>query len=177
MKPKFLLIFFVIAVVNVDAQNKKLSFSAGSEYLIPTYSGISANGYGGGFTAGFFFSRHWGGTFNVSLDHFNGRVVDLFKNDTIQGFSIMPVMPGIKYFVSHKFYLSADVGMIIGIHNAGNHFAVSPGIGVLFPVNKKSKVDFSVKLLGVPRGYTFSENTFLNGGGYSYLAFKAAYVF
>ena len=89
----------------------------------------------------------------------------------------MPVLPGVKYFVTDKFYASGALGIVIGIHNAANHFALSPGIGLLVPISEKSKIDLGLKLTGVPRGYSFSENIFLNKGGYSYLTFRIAYVF
>lgn len=168
-------IIFIIS--NIDAQSKKLNFSIGPEFSIPTFSGISGTGFGGGITIGHFLNKRIEGNIAISFNHFNGDVFNFDKTDTVKGFSIMPVLPGIKYFVTHKFYASGAVGMVIGIHNAANHFALSPGVGLLIPFSEKSKIDLSLKLIGVPTGYSFSENVFLNKGGYNYLTFRLAYLF
>jgi hypothetical protein len=143
---KILIILLIIfyAISNIDAQNKKLNFSIGPEFSVPTFSGISGTGFGGGISLELFFTKRIEGNVAISITHFNGDVFNFNKTDTVKGFSIMPVLPGIKYFVTDKFYASGAVGMVIGIHNAANHFALSPGIGLLTPFSEKSKIDLSL---------------------------------
>jgi len=178
MRKILILIVSVFVIVNnTDAQSKKINFSIGPEFSQPTFSGISGNGIGGGISIGYFFNKRIEGNVAISFNHFNSDVFNFNKTDTVNGFTIMPFLPGIKYFITDKFYASGAVGMVIGINNAANHFALSPGIGFLIPFSEKSKIDISLKLIGVPTGYSFPENIFLNKGGYSYLTFRLAYLF
>ncbi|MEO7045557.1 MAG: hypothetical protein ABI091_09655 [Ferruginibacter sp.] len=172
-----ILTLLIISVSNTDAQSHHVNFSIGPEYSLPTFSGISSCGIGAGISIEHFFNKRVEGVVAVSYGYFKGDVFDFYKNDTIKGFAVMPVLLGIKYFVSDKFYVSGAAGMVVGVHNAGNHLALSPGIGFLIPFSPHSKIDAGVKLIGIPRGYSFSENSFLNKGGYSYLTFKIAYIF
>lgn len=167
----------MIAVSSINAQSQKLKFSIGPEFLVPTFSGIPSSGVGGGICLEQFFNKKIAGAIDINFNYFRGNVFDFYKKDTIKGFSIMPVLAGGKYFFTNKFYLSGAIGLIIGLHNAGNHLALSPGTGLLIPVSATSKIDLEVNLTGVPTGYSFPENNFLNKGGYSFLTFKAAYVF
>ena len=158
-------------------RSKKLKFSIGPEFSVPTFSGITSSGVGGGISLEHFFNKKIAGTIDISYNYFKGNVFDFYKHDTLNGFSIMPVLAGGKYFFTNKFYISGAAGLIIGLHNAGNHLALSSGTGWLIPVSANSKIDLGVKLTGVPAGYSFPENSFLNRGGYSFLTFKIAYVF
>lgn len=176
LKKVLALLLFIMNVVT-SAKSQRISFSAGPEFSMPISSKISSNGYGGSVALGYFFLKKIEGYFTISYNHFGGDVVDHFKNDTITGFTVMPILPGIKFFVTDKFYLAGAMGIVVGIRNAGNHFALSPGAGLLIPVTRKSKIDLGIKLIAVPLGYSFSENNFLNKGGYSYLTMKAGYVF
>ncbi len=163
-------------VKNINAQNPKVQLAIGPEFLQPTYSGISSSGIGGGVEAGYFLNKKFEININLSYHHFNGDVIDFYKKDTIHGFSIIPVLPGLKYFITKRLYANAAAGIVVGAKNAGNHFALSPSVGLLLPVSSKSAIDIGIKLIGVPLGYSFSENIFLNKGGYSYLGFRVAYV-
>jgi hypothetical protein len=167
----------IFTVRNGSAQTKKINFSIGPELSVPVYRGISGTGIGGGISVGHFFNKRLEGEVAVSFNHFNGEVLNFNKTDTVAGFSVMPLLPGIKYFISRKFYASGGVGMVIGTRNAANHFALSPGLGFLFPVSCKNKLDAGVKLIGVPNGVSFPENIFLNKGGYSFVTFRVAYFF
>ena len=167
----------ICAINNTHAQNKKISFSIGPEFSVATFSGISGTGIGAGITIEHFFNKRIEGNIAISFNRFNNDVFNFDKTDTLKGFSVMPVLPGIKYFITNKFYASGAIGMVIGIHNAANHFALSPGIGLLIPFSEKSKIDMNIKLIGVPAGYSFPENIFLNKGGYSYITFRVGYVF
>jgi hypothetical protein len=172
-----LLSFIITATTGTYAQHKKLNFSIGPEVSVPTFSGITSPGIGGSISLEHFFSGKIAATIDISYNYFKGNVFDFFKQDTINGFSVMPVLVGGKYFFTDKFYISGAAGLIIGLHNAGNHLALSPGAGFLIPVSASSKIDLGVNLTGVPVGYSFSENSFLNKGGYSFLSFRIAYVF
>lgn len=176
MKKIQVTLLFIVAV-SANAKSQNLNFSIGPEYSISTFKGISSNGIGGGVSIGHFFTKRVEGNISLSFNYFNGDVFNFDKTDTVVGFGIMPLLAGIKYFVTKKFYASGAMGMVIGINNAANHFALSPGIGFLYPLSQKSKLDLNVKLVGIPTGYSFSENIFLNKGGYSYLSFRVAYVF
>lgn len=171
----FLIIFS--ATITVHAQMHETKFSIGPEVAVPTYAGITSNGIGGGVTLEYFLNKKIAFTGGISFNHFNGDVFNNFKHDTINGFSVMPVLLGAKYFIVHSLYVSGSAGVIVGLRNAGNHLALSPGAGLEIPVSAKSGIDVGVKLIGVPTGYSFSENSFLNKGGYSFLTFRVAYLF
>ncbi|MEP6597511.1 MAG: hypothetical protein ABJA71_16270 [Ginsengibacter sp.] len=178
MKKIYILSFFVSFFVSgLHAQSQKLTFSIGPQVSVPTFNGINSTGIGGGFSIERFFSKKLTGFIDISLNYFNGNVLDHFKNDTIKGFTVMPVLAGAIYFFTDKFYLSGAAGIVIGLHNAGNHLALSPGTGILIPISATSKIDLGLKLIGIPTGYSFSENNFLNKGGYSFLTFRIAYMF
>lgn len=176
---KILLSLFLIfsATVIVHAQVHETKFSIGPEVAVPTYAGITSNGIGGGVTLEYFLNKKVAVTGGISFNHFKGEVFNNFKHDTINGFSVMPVLFGAKYFIIHSFYVSGSAGVIVGLHNAGNHLALSPGVGIEIPVSSKTGVDVGVKLIGIPTGYSFSENSFLNKGGYSFLTCRLAYIF
>lgn len=177
MKTTLLLYAMLICATATKAQSGGIKFSIGPEICLPTYAGITSNGIGGGVTLDYFLNKKIAVTGGISFDHFKGDVFDNFKNDTINGFSVMPVLIGVKYFVIHSFYVSGSAGVIVGLHNAGNHLALSPGAGIEIPVSAKAGFDVGVKLIGVPTGYSFSENSFLNKGGYSFLTLRVAYLF
>ena len=172
-----LLMIIFFAIRDTHAQSHKVKFAIGPEVSVPTYSGISSIGIGGGTYLEYFLNKKLAVTGDISFNYFKGNIFDFFKNDTINGFSIMPVLAGGKYFFTDKFYAAASAGLIIGLRNAGNHLALSPGAGIVIPFSETSAIDIGVKLIGVPRGYSFSENSFLNKGGYSFLTFRIAYVF
>jgi hypothetical protein len=168
---------FLILMISFRAQSQKVHYSIGPEFSLPTFSGIPSYGTGAGFSLGYYFNKRIEGDIGISYNYFKGNVSDVFKHDTIRSFSIMPILFRGKYFFGDKFYVSGAVGLVIGLHHAANHFALSPGTGVLIPVSAKSKIDLGVLLIGVPAGYSFSENNFLNKGGYSFITFRIAYVF
>ena len=168
---------FLILMISVRAQSQKLHYSIGPEFSLPTFSGISSHGGGAGAGLGYSFNKKIEGDIEISYSHFKGNVPDFFKHDTINGFSIMPILFRGKYFFGDKFYVSGAAGLVVGMHNAANHMALSPGTGVLIPVSSNSKIDLGVLLIGVPAGYSYPENNFLNRGGYSFLTFRIAYVF
>jgi hypothetical protein len=178
MKKIFLLLSVVITTVSsTSAQDQKIKFSAGPLLAIPTYNGITSTGIGGGAGLHYFVSKKISGIIDVSFTYFKGDVLNNFTDDTVKGFTIMPVLAGAKYFITNLFYLSASTALVIGLHNAGNHLALSPGAGIEIPVSSTSGIDLGLKLIGVPTGYSFSENSFLNKGGYSFLTFRIAYLF
>ncbi len=178
MKKIFVLILIVMLVVsNLKAQSKKTFFSIGPELSIPTFSEISGSGIGGGISIEHFFSKRIDGNLTISLVHFSNNVFNFNKSDTLKGFSVLPVLPGLKYFITERLYAGGAAGMVIGIHHAASHFALSPEIGLLFPVSAKAKIDIGAKLIGVLKNTSFPENIFLNRGGYSFVTFRAAYIF
>lgn len=172
-----LISFIIIAIGSIHAQKENLNFSIGPQYAVLTFPGIKSPAIGAGISLEHFLNRKTAETIDISYNYFKGNIINSFQHDTISGFSIMPVLAVCKYFLSDHVYISGGAGLVIGLHNAGNHAALSPGIALLVPVSLRSKIDIGVKLTGVPSGFSFSENTFLNKGGYSFLAFRGAYAF
>ncbi len=167
----------IMLLPGIYAQNKKMKFSIGPQISLPTYTGINSSGIGGGLSTEHSFNKKIGGFVDVSYNYFNGNVYDLFKHDTIKGFGIMPVFLGAKYFLTNRFYMSGAAGIVIGINNAGNHAALSPGAGLIVPISTTANMDVGVRLIAVPTGFSFPENSFLNKGGYSFLSLRIAYQF
>ncbi len=178
MKTTFIVITIIVLSTSATrAQRHEIKLSAGPEISIPTYSGISSGGIGGGISLDYFLTGKIALTGSISVNYFKGNVLNPFKNDTVSGFSLAPILVGGKYFFTEKFYAGGSAGLVVGLHHAANHLALSPGAGMIIPVSSTSGIDLGVRLTGVPRGYSFSENSFINKGGYSFLTFRVAYVF
>jgi hypothetical protein len=173
----FTMSLFVLFAFGKRATAQKIQFSAGPLFSVPAITGISSHGAGFGVGATYSFNKKLQAELSVSFIRFGGDVTSTFPKDTIHGFSIMPVLPGIRYFFTKKWYIDGAAGMVIGIQHAGNHLALSPGTGYLFAIAGKSRIDAGVKYSAVPVGYSFAENNRLNKGGYGYFTLQIAWLF
>ncbi|MEO5562194.1 MAG: hypothetical protein ABIR18_02140, partial [Chitinophagaceae bacterium] len=149
MKKNLLVFTLLFAVLYLKAQEPKLKISINAELVVPTYAEIPSMGIGGAVNADYLLSRKVSAALTVGYDHFYGNVFDVFTDETIHGFSILPVMVGVKYYFPSQFYISGQGGMVVGLKHAGNAPALSPGIGMLLPVNGKRKIDIGLKFTGV----------------------------
>jgi hypothetical protein len=159
------------------AQDHKFRLSANLSLSVPTYKEISSMAIGFGANGEFAINKRWATLFSADFHHFYGTVIDHFKNDTIKGFSILPVMAGLKYYAKEKFYLGAQAGVSVGLQHAGNCPAIAAFTGMLLPLRNDKKMDIGLKFTGIKRQTSFPENTFLNRGGYSFLSGRIGFFF
>lgn len=172
----FLLICF-LTVNLIIAQDRKFRLSANVSLSIPTYTEISSMAIGLGANGEFAINRKWATLITADFHHFFGTVINHFNQDTIKGFSILPVMAGLKIYPNEKFYLGAQAGVSVGLQHAGNCPAIGAFTGILVPLKGGNKVDIGLKFTGIMRQTSFPENTFLNRGGYSFLSGRIGYFF
>ena len=159
------------------AQNSRARFSIGPEFSLPAYHEFPSNGYGASAGIAFRSRNRFSATIDVGYNHFKGTVINEFKQDTIRGFSFIPVLIGVKYSFGNKFYATMRGGGIYGSHNSFIGYSLSPAAGVMLPNRHNPKVDLGVRLIGAIPMPAILENTFIESGGFSYLNFRAAIVF
>jgi hypothetical protein len=159
------------------AQDHKFRLSANAYLSIPTYKEISSMAIGFGAGGEFAINKKWATIFTADFHNFYGTVIDHFNKDTIKGFSILPLMAGLKFYTNEKFYLGAQAGVSVGLKHAGNCPAIAAITGMLVPLKNGNKVDIGLKFTGIKRQTSFPENTFLKRGGYSFLSGRIGYFF
>src|SRR5688572_17642460 len=115
MKRTFFLLICLFTLSRVMAQDHKFRLSANAYLSIPTYKEISSMAIGFGAGGEFAINKKWATIFSADFHNFYGTVIDHFNKDTIKGFSILPVMAGLKFYTIEKFYLGAQAGVSVGL--------------------------------------------------------------
>jgi len=178
MKKIVAIVFSLTVAVNFGkAQKNNVLFSVGPAILIPSYSGINSNGFGVGASFEYVLTKKVSIASDIDINFFTSNIKNVFTHKVTNGFAIMPVLAGVKWGAVKNIYLSGKAGMAVGLKNAGTNLTLSPGIGYLFNIKGKQKIDMGIRLIGVLPKASLPENTFLEKGGYSFLAFKLAYQF
>ena len=173
MKTTCLLIAAIIISTCAQAQ-KRIKFSLGPEFSLPTYEEFTSNGIGASATVELRATKKLSATLDVGHNHFSGTVVNPFYGDTTRGFGITPVLFGLKLDIANNFYAGIRGGLAFGPIVT---YCLSPAAGVVFPNNKNPRIDIGARLIGVMGMPTFPEKAFIERGGYSYINFRAAIVF
>ncbi|HEX6180929.1 MAG TPA: hypothetical protein VFZ47_06755 [Chitinophagaceae bacterium] len=176
MKKFALLSAFVMLTTLLPAQRRTI-FSIGPELSVSTDREIPTPGIGASIGMEVRSFHRISFTSEISYNQFSGDVIYKFRNDTIQGFSKLPIVAGIKGRIWKGAYLVVRAGLAFGLKNAGTSLAFAPGAGWLLHRNDKPLLDLGVRWIGIPGMPSFPENSVLNKGGYSYLNFRVAYVF
>jgi hypothetical protein len=175
---KILLLFLSLQIVNlIIAQDHKFRASAHVSLSVPTYKEIPSMGAGIGTTGEFAINKKWATLFSVDFHNFYGKVIDHFNQDTIKGFSILPIMGGIKYYSKEKYYIGAQGGIVIGLKHAGNCPALSASTGMLVPLKNGHKVDIGLNFTAALSQVSIPENNFLDRGGYNFLSGSIGFFF
>ena len=119
-------------------------------------------------------------TGKYTYTHFSGSPGDTTagspKDTTIENFAIAPLLFGLKYYYTKKFYLSAEIGLALKASSATRtKLALSPSLGVLLPTGKYNNIDLSVRFTHIVTGYGTPESNGLENGGYGFVSIRAAY--
>jgi hypothetical protein len=175
---KTVLLFVGLLMGNlIIAQDHKFRASAHVSLSIPTYKEIPSMGAGFGATGEFAINKKWATLFSVDFHNFYGRIIDHFNQDTIKGFSILPVMGGIKYYSKEKFYIGAQGGIVVGLKHAGNCPGLAAITGMLVPLKNGNKVDIGLRFTAALSQVSIPENNFLDRGGYNFLSGTIGFFF
>jgi hypothetical protein len=175
---KTLLLFLSLLVGNlIIAQDHKFRASAHVSLSIPTYKEIPSMGAGFGATGEFAINKKWATLFSVDFHNFYGKVIDHFNLDTIKGFSILPVMAGLKYYSREKFYIGAQGGVVVGLKHSGNCPGLSVSTGMLLPLKNEHKVDIGLRFTAALSQTSIPENNFLDRGGYNFVSGSIGFFF
>jgi hypothetical protein len=161
----------------IIAQDYKFRASAHVSLSIPTYKEIPSMGAGIGATGEFAINKKWATLFSVDFHNFYGNVINHFNRDTINGFSILPVMGGIKYYSKEKFYIGAQGGIVVGLKHTGNCPGLAASTGMLVPLKNGNKVDIGLKFTAALSQVSIPENNFLDRGGYNFLSGTIGFFF
>ena len=152
MMKKYLIAGLVLSLFfsPVQAQVKKLTFSAGPEVGFVADFNNLLWGFGIGGTAQVEFSlkNKINGTATAGFITYFGKSTGVGVK--AKNVSVVPVRVGGRYYVSPQFYLGAQVGF--GFMNfAGTSrtkFAYSPQVGYKFNTNNGKAIDASLKMDG-----------------------------
>lgn len=175
---KTVLFFLCLLIANlIMAQDHKFRASAHISLSVPTYSEIPSMGAGLGATGEFAINKKWATLFSLDFHNFYGKVIDHFNQDTIKGFSILPIMAGFKYYSKEKFYLGAQGGVVVGLKHSGNCPGLSLSTGMLVPLKNGNKVDLGLKFTAALSQTSIPENNFLDRGGYNFLSGSIGFFF
>jgi hypothetical protein len=104
----------------------------------------------------------------------------LRPDTTVNNYALLSALVGLKYYVTGRFYLSGQAGLVTGVsisgsNDAGTHLALAPSAGLLLPV-KSSAVDISFRLVNVTGGGGIPESNNLRVGGYGFWSFRIAWA-
>ena len=175
---KTLLLFISMLITNlIIGQDHKFRASAHVTLSIPTYKDIPSMGAGLGTTGEFAINKKWATLFSIDFHNFYGKVIDHFNQDTIKGFSILPVMAGLKYYSKEKFYIGAQGGIVVGLKHTGNCPGLAASTGMLLPLKNGHKVDIGLKFTAALSQVSIPENNFLDRGGYNFLSGNIGFFF
>lgn len=175
---KTVLLFLSLLIGNlIMSQDHKFRASAHVTLSVPTNTDISSMGAGLGATGEFGINKKWATLFSLDFHNFYGEVIDHFNQDTIKGFSILPIMAGFKYYSKEKFYIGAQGGVVVGLKHAGNCPGLSASTGMLVPLKNGNKVDIGIKFTAALSQTSIPENNFLDRGGYNFLSGSIGFFF
>jgi hypothetical protein len=162
---KNLLLALAIVAISVAAHaqqstmNKKMIWSIGVQPSIPIgeFTAYSGFGLGGSFQGEYKPSRV-GITLNAGFIDYFGKTVNNIK---YADFSYIPVLAGLKYYMSSKSYLHAQVGPGFGTNGLGTSFWYGAGIGLNF----SRTVDAEFGYMGWKQSIVNGSGS--TGGGYT----------
>ena len=170
-------LFTILFISSITfAQTSRTLISLGPEFSLPTYKEFPSNGIGGSASIQFRSKRKISATIDVGYNYFRGHVINYWFPDTIRGFSLVPVLGGVKLSATKKFYAAVRGGLTFS-YNGFIGLTFSPAVGVTLPNNKNPRIDLGARWMGIMGVPTYPEKTFIEKGNYSYLNLRAAIVF
>lgn len=117
-------ILFFLSSIGI-AQKNRLVFSAGPAILIPTYSQINSTGFGIGTGIEYNLNEKISIAADIDINIFNSNVNNIFTNKITNGFTIMPLLAGIRWTAFKNIYFTGKAGVVAGLKNAGTKFSLS----------------------------------------------------
>lgn len=187
MKNIILTLIAAFFVTTTFSQEKNTFYYGGISISTPAYfPGLSANkaiGIGMEFHREHFFAKKFSWVAGAGYNHFTGdySYFDFTrsgKDTTIHGFSNIPVLTGIHFYLSKEVYIGAEMGIAISAgKNLGTGFLASPSVGYKVSMGEKNNIDFGIRLMNVLQLPSTPESNSLTRGGYGIWSFKIAYGF
>ncbi|PWS31327.1 hypothetical protein [Pedobacter paludis] len=144
-KFKLVLVLFALSVtLNTRAQNST-NLGVGAEIGLPSGNFTSLTGIGLGASLKFDVpvSSNLAITLNGGFMNFFGKHNQIMN---IKDLTYIPVKAGLKYQLSEGFYAEGQVGASLPLNNDQKTlFVWSPGIGNLFRLSGKNKLDLGIR--------------------------------
>ncbi len=163
----FLVSATFMAHSQVNPSKGDLKFSAGAELGLPIgdFADASTFGFGLSVQADYYIFDKLSLNLNVGVLSYQGKSQNLLGNSVkLPNLTIIPVVAGTKYWITDKFYGSAQLGLSFLSYNGVNSrdFTYAPGIGYQF-----TKMDVQLKYNSI--------NT--DGGSLDNIGLRVAYHF
>jgi hypothetical protein len=172
---------------NQRNRDKDWNLIAGASLLRPDFAYMNI-GIGAHVTYEHFFGNKWSLTGSVGYDYIMGNYMedsfhlDTFyvapwKRDTVKHFSFIPVLVGLRYYVSKPVYLSFETGYSIKADSAvASCMSFSPAVGAQIPVGNGA-IDVNINYLWLKEKMTIPEKTRFQKGGLGFWCLRVAWVF
>ncbi len=141
----FLLCVSFIAKSQDNPGSGDLKFSTGAELALPmgTFGDAYGLGLGASAQADYYVSDKVSLNLNAGYITYSGKSIDVLGvSIKAPNWNVIPVMAGARYFITEKFYGSAQLGLSFWSTEGanGSEFTYAPGIGYKF-----SKIDVQLK--------------------------------
>ena len=104
------ILFLLFFTMNISkAQKRSISVSAGPLLLIPTIPEINCVGFGFGVGVDYKLNNKFSLASSVDVNVLNSEVKIFFNNKTVDGFTLMPVLIGVKWVPVNNIYFAGKV--------------------------------------------------------------------
>ncbi len=165
-----------LSVSSFAQQKKQIRLSAGPEVAYTASDNIIfwGTGIGGSAQAEYFFNEKISAAFFTGYASYLG--VSILGGTKFPALHVVPVRIGGRYYFTERIYLGgqAGVGFLSGgglaasvLGAKGTSFSYSPQAGYLFKINKKKRIDATVKY----EGFHYTNGNFNSTG------LRLAYIF
>lgn len=176
LKIRFALFASMLFISFVIKAQNAVKIDIGAEFGLPSrnFAAISNIGLGGSVKAEFPIASSFALTLNGGITNFFGKRNQLLN---VQDLTYAPLKAGLKYYLSGTFYVEGQLGATLALSNGQKTlFAWSPGLGNIFNLAGKNKLDLGIRY----EGWTGKNEsmTFLNTSSTKgFLGVRFAYVF
>jgi hypothetical protein len=167
-----ILLFFTSLAVKAQTTN----IGIGAEFGLPSgnFSGLSAIGLGLSAKVDFSVSDKIGFSLNGGFMNFFGRSNRLIN---AQDLTYIPLKGGLKYKFSDSFYAEGQLGAALPLNDGQKTlFVWSPGLGNLFNLSGKNKIDLGIRYeVWTGKNQNMPNLNFSNSKGF--VGVRIAYIF
>ncbi|MBC6109827.1 hypothetical protein ACFOG5_08390 [Pedobacter fastidiosus] len=144
-KFKLALVLFILLIYSKSQAQNSPQISVGAELGLPSgnFTALSGFGIGASLKADLPVSGNLAITFNGGYMNFFGKRNQIMS---IQDLTYVPLKAGLKYQLSESFYAEGQLGAALALDNGQRTlFVWSPGIGNLFRLSGKNKLDLGIR--------------------------------